>query len=508
MYPRNAASPEPIAIGAVVQISDGAVQTSGCTVRIKPVGVAEGDGGGTTAYSTDGVVLYTPTQAETNYTSFVLIAKKTGCIPVAVTVVTSASATAGYVGTDQGKIANATSTVNLSNTTIKAVTDRVTANVDQIGGNAQSVTDLKDFADTGYDPATHKVTGVVLTDTTTTLTNLPSIPANWITAAGITDGAFTAAKFGVGALDAVWSTGTRTLTGFGTLAADTATAVWGAGSRTLTGFGTLIADIWNAAPIDFTALSAAVNAIGTIVTTINSKIGAFTGSGINTILGFFQALMRNDVSIPSDVGGTYNDADHSLQALAVDIAAINVSGGTGARVVTITVNDGTSPLENAKVRAYLSASENYVLSSNASGVVVFNLDDGTWTISITKPGYSFTSQLLVVNGNESQTYSMTQEVVTPNPDPDKSTVTITCYDAKTELESGVKIYLEQMTIPTSSENIAFSGAAQEYISGVNGQIELTLWRNAKYRYRRGQEKDWIEFTPNSATYDVTSIVGY
>ena len=330
----------------------------------------------------------------------------------------------------------------------------------------------------------------VWTVTTRTITSLPAITAGWITSTGIADGAVTAAKFGAGALDAVWSTGSRTLTSFGSLVNDTVTA------------------IWNAAPIDFTALSSSVNAIGTIVTTINNKIGAFTGSGINTILGFFQALMRNDVSIPSDVGGTYNDADHSLQALAADIAAINVSGGTGARVVTITVNDGTSPLENAKVRAYLSASENYVLSSNASGVVVFNLDDGTWTISITKPGYSFTSQLLVVNGNESQTYSMTQEVVTPNPDPDKSTVTITCYDAKTELESGVKIYLEQMTIPTSSENIAFSGAAQEYISGVNGQIELTLWRNAKYRYRRGQEKDWIEFTPNAATYDVTSIVGY
>ena len=97
MYPKNAASPEPIAIGAVVQISDGAVQTSGCTVRIKPIGVAEGDGAGTTAYSTDGIVLYTPTQAETNYTSFVLIAKKTGCIPVALTIVTTSSATPGTV---------------------------------------------------------------------------------------------------------------------------------------------------------------------------------------------------------------------------------------------------------------------------------------------------------------------------------------------------------------------------------------------------------------------------
>jgi hypothetical protein len=101
MYPRNAASPEPIGIGPVVQISDGAVQTAGVTVRIKPVGVAEADGGGTTAYSTDGIVLYTPTQAETNYTSFVLIAKKTGCIPATVTIVTSESTVSGrvYAGT-------------------------------------------------------------------------------------------------------------------------------------------------------------------------------------------------------------------------------------------------------------------------------------------------------------------------------------------------------------------------------------------------------------------------
>ena len=123
MYPRNAASPERISIGAVVQISDGTVQTAGVTVRVLPFGGTEADGAGTVAYSTDGVVVYTPTQAETNYTSFVLIAKKTGCIPASVTVVTSASATAGHAGTDQSKITNATSTVDLSGTTIKTATD-------------------------------------------------------------------------------------------------------------------------------------------------------------------------------------------------------------------------------------------------------------------------------------------------------------------------------------------------------------------------------------------------
>jgi hypothetical protein len=102
MYPRNAASPEPIAIGTVLLTADGTVQTSGVTVRIKPVGVAEADGAGTVSYSTDGVVFYTPTQSETNYTSFILIAKKTSCIPVAITVVTSATSVAGTV--DVGRI--------------------------------------------------------------------------------------------------------------------------------------------------------------------------------------------------------------------------------------------------------------------------------------------------------------------------------------------------------------------------------------------------------------------
>lgn len=44
------------------------------------------------------------------------------------------------------------------------------ANLVQISGDTQSVTDLKDFADAGYDPSANKVTGVVLVDTLTTYT--------------------------------------------------------------------------------------------------------------------------------------------------------------------------------------------------------------------------------------------------------------------------------------------------------------------------------------------------
>lgn len=48
----------------------------------------------------------------------------------------------------------------------------IEADLTKIGGDAQSATDLKDFADAGYDPATNKVQGVVLVDTVTTATDL------------------------------------------------------------------------------------------------------------------------------------------------------------------------------------------------------------------------------------------------------------------------------------------------------------------------------------------------
>lgn len=107
-----------------MQISDGAVQGSGVTITVRGQAGAEGAGGGTTAYGASGIVYYTPLQAETDFTSFVVIASKTGCIPVAQTIVTSASATPGYAGVDWGFVANKTTTNALTATTI-AVTQKV-----------------------------------------------------------------------------------------------------------------------------------------------------------------------------------------------------------------------------------------------------------------------------------------------------------------------------------------------------------------------------------------------
>jgi hypothetical protein len=238
MYPRNAASPERLAVGAVVQISDGAVQGSGVSIAVIPQGGASGAGGGTTAYD-NGITLYTPTQAETNYASFIVIAYKTGCIPVSVTVVTSKSATTGYAGLDWGQVLNPTTTVGLTGTTIATTqkvdvetikTQAVTASAgvtfptsiasptNITAGTITTVTNLTNAPTAGDFTATMKASlnaatpAVTVSDktgfslagtqtfnntgtwtgnivgtlsTVTTLTNLPAITANWITAAGI-----------------------------------------------------------------------------------------------------------------------------------------------------------------------------------------------------------------------------------------------------------------------------------------------------------------------------------
>jgi len=118
-YPRNAASPPVIAVGAIYLLADGTIQTTGASARVKTGSGAWGAAAGTLACdTTSGVWTYAPTQAETDAESFLVAVYKASSTAAQVTVATSASATAGYSGLDWSKVTAATSTVSLSGTTI------------------------------------------------------------------------------------------------------------------------------------------------------------------------------------------------------------------------------------------------------------------------------------------------------------------------------------------------------------------------------------------------------
>ena len=136
-------------------------------------------------------------------------------------------------------------------------TDKLEVDLKQIGGVVQSATDLKDFADTGYDPSVHRTQAQTKGMDSGVLT-ATAIAADAITAAKIAANAISSSEFAQAAADKVWATVTRALTdkaGFtisGTkqtldaLNDITAASVWSVGTRALTdkvGFGLSTAGI-------------------------------------------------------------------------------------------------------------------------------------------------------------------------------------------------------------------------------------------------------------------------
>lgn len=64
-----------------------------------------------------------------------------------------------------------------------------------------------------------------------------------------------------------------------------------------------------------TDLSSNVDSILTNTTTLLARIGAWTGTGVNTVLGAFKALLSKIASAPSDIGGTFDPTTDSTEAV-------------------------------------------------------------------------------------------------------------------------------------------------------------------------------------------------
>ena len=77
-------------------------------------------------------------------------------------------------------------------------------------------------------------------------------------------------------------------------------------------------------PDQYTANVAAI-ATAANQTTNNNRLGAFTGTGVNTILGFFRALLSKAAATPSDVGGTFDPAADSTEAISEAVATVDAN---------------------------------------------------------------------------------------------------------------------------------------------------------------------------------------
>lgn len=287
------------------------------------------------------------------------------------------------------------------------------------------------------------------------------------------------------------------------------------------GSGTITAFLFSGATLSATLSSIAEN---------STLKGRYTGTVADVAAGDYRLVVKFDgytVSEPDETVtlllavGTYVskrlaelDSDALRAALGMSAAdlddqldAILAGAGTGARTVTITVNDGATVLQNAVVR-FTEGSNTFRALTNASGVAVFNLDDATYTVAVTKSGYTYAGTTMVVNGTETATYSMTATNVASPTNPDLSAIEVLCLDEDFAAASGIDVDFRMASVASGDQNRAHPGAKKTVTSNGSGIARFEGPQGATIEWKRGTGQQWTPVTlDNDSVTNVTSLIG-
>ena len=335
MYARNSASPRPITVGQIILIADGTVQTTGVAAKVRKDGGTWTAASGSTSVE-EGVWSYTPTQGETDCEALEVLVYKAGCYQAFQEVITTAVSTFGKV-----QAATVDDKTGYSLTTAPPTAAAIASAVWSAASRTLSAFGFSVTVGTNNDK----------TDYALSESSRDAIIADFLAhvitkgTAGTIERAFwQAAKAQASASGEV--SGTPTVSAFDT----DLTAVTGAFDHLLIVFTsgslagearpissysstngriTLQEDL-TAAPSsadEFLIIPSHVHPISAIQsglatsanqTTILNRLGSWTGTGLNTILGAFRAIAGKAASLtPSDLsdGTTFDNTDDSLEAI-------------------------------------------------------------------------------------------------------------------------------------------------------------------------------------------------
>ncbi len=273
----------------------------------------------------------------------------------------------GEAGIDWANIGSPTTAQTLSGTSTKAVEPTTAGNKLDVSATGEAGLDFSNIKDaTGSHTLTNIVVpNVTLTATTTTLTNAPADSAGVTTLlarlttgrAGYLDLLNTYLNSSVAAVKAVVDLIQLKTDLLPSDPADESVleaAITSAKNTILVDTAAIKAKTVNlpaspaatGAQMDLinapnaTAIAAIQNGLATAanLATVLNRLGAITGSGVNTVLGYFRALASKTVSLPADLtsgGLTYDNTTDALEALRDRGDAAWTGGGAAPTVVQI-----------------------------------------------------------------------------------------------------------------------------------------------------------------------------
>lgn len=182
--------------------------------------------------------------------------------------------------------------------------------------------------------------------------------------------------------------------------------------------------------------------------------------------------------------------------------------GSGARTVTVTVTSSSVAIPGARVRMTAGVTT-FVLDSDINGQAVFSLDDNTYTLSISKSGYTYAPTTQTITGTTAIAASMTAVVITSPTDPTQSTAYLTTYDGQGAVQGFVEVTFKMTVIPsndTGGRSFADDGFTVQ--SDVNGLLNVSLARLATYKAKR-EDGNFHTFTvTDTSTFELPSGLGH
>jgi hypothetical protein len=355
----------------------------------------------------------------------------------------------------------------------------------------------------------------------TTLTNLPSAPTDWLTAAAVKADAVTKIQTGLSTLNAagVWSILTSGLTTSGSIGELLAKLLFdGSGNvkstpqtavtvSDKTGFALTTA--YDAAKTaaqagDAMALTTAER------TTLAGVIWSTLTSAITTAGSIGLALKTLAADFANMITGTGTSTPkYTASALSNGPSGGSGSGLSGPSSITLTFVDAdTNPVPLAEF-TLLSSDKSSVIGpgrADSNGIATFGTDDGDYYVTTQATStVLFADAALTVSGTTTQTITGSSNVPAASADPGACTIYDTTREHDDTIKDGVVYTIKITGGPAGTQNGREFTATSSGTSANN--LSFDLPRGVQFVFKRGSSQNWspVFTVPDAGSVQLSAL---
>jgi len=246
---------------------------------------------------------------------------------------------------------------------------------------------------------------------------------------------------------------------------------------------------------------------GIVLAEAASRKGTYTGTTTAGLDGVYYAVAKEGSTVRGS--GYVPMTDTATVHIVGDDAYPPTTSGAGPNQVNVTVSSSAGgTVQGAVVRMQATGLGDHTATTNASGVASFNLPSGTWNLTASLNGYSYSGSTQVISTNpQAVPITMTVTSVSTPSSPSKSVGVLLCLDTSGDPESGVTVSFQMVAGPGDG-GYSLDAAIVEEDCDSEGVLEREFLRGATYDAWRGVRGARVRFVvPDTASFYLPEQLG-